>query len=308
MKCSGKRLLITGAGGHVGSNMASYFASRGFDVYGMGLKESPSKKYFMANIEIEQEVFSVLKRVEPFIIIHAASLSSLGECEKNPKKAYDTNVKGTENLAVAVSKLFPDSKLVFMSSDYVFDGLHGNYNEKDTSSPATVYGKTKLEGENIIKSNLNNYIICRSANIYGRGGNFFRFLTSNLGEEREIEIFSDTYYTPTYIDYFMDSLHILLEDGFNGTLHITGTERVTRYEFALEVADAMGKSRSLINPMTKPVSELIAKDSSLDSSMSRKILMNYCPTIKNALEHHFSGKKYPFRFLEQNHYGVDDSR
>ncbi len=240
------------------------------------------------------ELSQVIEEIKPDIIIHAAGFSNLRLSEQSPDTAYKINAIGTKNIVDAITS---KTKLIYLSSDYVFDGAKGNYRETDYPYPKTVYGKTKLEAETYIKAHLDNYIIIRTANVYGRGGNFFNFLLSELDQNKPIEAFSDTYYTPTYIDYLIDCIKKLLEKDYKGTIHIVGKEAVSRYEFALKMARVLNKDTELIRSVSQPKDGFIATNSSLNSDLSDKILGNYCPTIEKSLQYNFGNLVYPYSYF-----------
>ena len=115
-----------------------------------------------------------IPKSRPDVIIHCAANSNLDECEKAPDKAEAINVKSTEYLITAANEL--GSRLIFVSSDMVFNGERGNYRETDPVSPISVYGRSKVQSEEILVSLCNNYVIARAALIYGRpvtGGSSF---------------------------------------------------------------------------------------------------------------------------------------
>lgn len=295
-----KKILITGANGYVGSNLRKYLQDRGYNIYGLTSKEVQEEKLYRVDITDSQGIFNIINDIKPDITIHCAALSSLNECEKNPKLAMKINVGTTRNIIDAICSINPRIKLVFMSSDYVFDGEKGNYKEDDEVNPKTFYGKTKVLSENHIKNNLENYIICRSANIYGRGGNFFNFVLDALEQNKTIEVFDDAFYTPTYIDYLVDSLGELIEKDYKGVIHIAGSERISRYDFALKMAETLGKDKTLIKPIKQIEGGLIAKDSSLNCEYSRKILKNFCPSIEKSLHYCFGYLISPyFYFIDE---------
>jgi dTDP-4-dehydrorhamnose reductase len=276
------KILITGSEGYVGSSLKTFLRSIGYDVYGIDLKTVSDEKIYHLDMTDAQRVLSVFNSIKPDIVVHAAALSSLNECEKNPDLAKKVNVETTGNLIDAIGKINKDVKLVFLSSDYVFDGKRGNYREEDEVNPQTVYGKTKALSEVNIRAHLENYVICRTANVYGRGGNFFNFLFGMLVQNKPVEVFGDVFYTPTYIDYLLDSLKGLIDLDFKGIIHIVGPERLSRYDFALKMAETLGKEESLIQPV-KAFDKLIAKDSSLNCEYSRKVLRNYSPSVEESL-------------------------
>jgi dTDP-4-dehydrorhamnose reductase len=295
------KVLITGAEGYVGSNLKAYLRSAGYKVYGVDVRKVSAESTCQLDLADRQGVFRVFKSVNPDVVIHTAALSSLTQCEKNPQLATKINVETTKNICDAMQATNPDAKMVFFSSDYVFDGARGNYTEDDVPNPATVYGKTKVQAENVIKETLKHYIILRTANVYGRGGNFFSFVLQALEQNKPVEAFEDVFYTPTYIDYLLGSLKLLLENEFNGIIHIAGPERLSRCDFVLKMVRALGKPETLIKPV-KVIDKLIAKDSSLNCENSRTLLKNCWPTAEEALNYLF-GNMVPPHFCHVDQRG-----
>ena len=141
-----KKIIITGANGYIGSNLKKFFEDKGFEVFSFALESPKNKKFFQVDLADEKKVLGLVRKISPEIIIHTAGISSLTACEKNK----ELNVKMTSNLIGAIKKTDPEIKLIFLSSDYVFDGEKGNYKEKDKRSPKTCYGKNKHDCENEI--------------------------------------------------------------------------------------------------------------------------------------------------------------
>jgi dTDP-4-dehydrorhamnose reductase len=287
------KVLITGASGYIGGNLRNYLKTKGYCVYGVTSKEVPEEGIYRVDITDSQALFNILDEVKPDAVIHTAALNSLSACEKNPKLAMKLNVETTGNICDAMCKINPSAKLVFTSSDYVFDGERGNYREADAVDPKTVYGRTKVLAENVIKENLENYIICRTSNVYGKGGNFFSFVSEALEQNRTVDVFDAVFFTPTYIDYLLGSLVELVELDFRGVVHVAGRERVSRYDFALKVAEVLGKEKTLVKPV-KQVEGLIARDSSLNCEFSRKLLRNYWPSVEESLRFCFGDLVSPY--------------
>ena len=153
------------------------------------------------------------------------------------------NVETTRNLIDAILKIDQNVKFVFLSSDYVFDGQRGNYREEDDINPQTVYGKTKALSETDIKERLENFVICRTANVYGRGGNFFNFVLGALEQNRSVDVFDDAFFTPTYIDYLLDSLKALIEMDFKGIIHVGWASTFVSLRFRLKNGGNFGQGK-----------------------------------------------------------------
>lgn len=290
-----KKILITGAEGYVGSNLKKYF-SKDYSIFSLSHKigKNQKKNVFEADITDLKAVEKVIKKVTPDVLIHTAAVSNLSECEKNNDLAFAVNFSGTKNIVDTINKFNLKTKLIFFSSDYVFDGEKGNYKEEDIPNPKTVYGKSKLQAEEYIKNQLEDYIICRTANIYGRGGNFFNFIVDSLNKNKKIELFNEVFYTPTYIDYLLDCLKLLIEKDFKGLIHIAGPERVSRFEFAKELMTIFNQRQDLISPTKQPQGGLVAKDSSLNSELVKCLLNNYCPSIEKSLHFCFGNLISPY--------------
>lgn len=296
---SKSKILIIGVGGYIGSALYNYLINKGYEVYGSVNKtpHSPNDEYhniFPLNILNYESVEELIKKVSPGIIIHTAGLNSLVECEKNTDLAQKINVEGTRNIINSIKIVNLNIKLVFISSDYVFDGITGDYKENDNVNPQTYYGKTKAAAEKEIINNLNNFIICRTANVYGHGGNFFRFVYDSLVKSNPIEVYNDTIYSPTYIYFLLDSLVRLFQQNFNGIIHITGKEKTTRYKFALSMAKLLNVNPSIIKPVSQPREGNIAKNSSLNSDFSQSLLKNYNPSIEKSLMYCLNYLTYPY--------------
>lgn len=291
-------IVITGGDGYIGSNLNQYFSSQNKSVHLTTIIGESSSNQTKLDLTDREKTINFFNDFDGDIIFHTAGLSSLAECEKNPPLAHKINFEATKNIVDAVKD--KKTKLIFFSSEYVFDGERGNYRENSPTYPKTIYGKTKAEAENYIKSNLNNFIIIRTANVFGRGGNFYNFIYNSLLENKPVEVFHNVLYTPTYIDFLLNSLDKLIEIDFRGLIHLTGKETTSRYEFARKMAELMGKNQRLIKKTTLPVDGLIAKNSSLNTNLLKKTINNYNPDLKNALKHALGHTYWPHFYHHDN--------
>jgi dTDP-4-dehydrorhamnose reductase len=292
------KILITGANGYIGSNLRIFLKRSKYDVYGFTSKGVPGEKIYHLDMTDRQKIFDALNFVNPDVIVHTAALSSLNECERNPELARKINVETTRNLISSIRESGTNVKFVFLSSDYVFDGQCGNYKEEDDVNPQTVYGKTKAQSEVDIKERLENFVICRTANVFCRGGNFFSFVLDALEKNNSVEVFDDAFFTPTYIDYLLDSLRSFIELDFKGVIHVAGRERLSRYDFALKMAETLCKDASLVKRIKK--GQLVAKDSSLNCEYSRKVLQNLWPSLDESLHYCFGNLVPPYFYHIDN--------
>ena len=288
------KILITGGNGYIASQLVIDFTKNGFDVVcsSRSNRETNSDYYFD---ERENNAYiSIIDSAQPDIVIHTAWINSIDICENDKNLADTVNVFWSKYLLEAIRIVNPDIKLVFFSSDYVFQGNKGGYTERDECNPATYYGKNKVFVEDLIHSSGLKYLIIRTANVYDHGGKFFNFLFSNLSRNQSVDVFYDTFFSPTYMRYFTDSVIQLLSKNIEGVVHLAGKERISRYNFAFQLASVMAIDERKVVPVAVPDQMLISHDVSLDSSFSRKLLSNYCPSVEKSFQFLLGRIIYPY--------------
>jgi len=163
-ECKMERLLLTGASGLLGSKIVE-LAREDYESIPLHNTKPLHPNSLKLDITDQNQVFSLFSKLEPDIVIHTASETNVDKCEAQREQAWRINVEGTHNIAFACSKV--GAKLVYISTDYVFDGEKGNYEEEDEPNPMDYYGVTKLEGENQVISHCKNYAILRTSVLYG---------------------------------------------------------------------------------------------------------------------------------------------
>lgn len=297
------RILITGAAGYIGNNLFK-FLERSHDVFGFGLDTykifSHSKRFFIGDITNNDLVLSVISKIKPDIIIHAVAIKYLKTSDEDYDNYYNVNVNGVKNIVKAIkevrSEYHKDIKLMFLSTDYVFDGNKGDYKETDIPSPSTIYGITKLKGEMIIQKDLTNFIIIRLSNVYLDGGNFYEYIKKNLENTISAEYYKDTIYSPIDIGSLKQIINFLLTSDLTGVLHVGGIDYLSRYDFAITFAKILEKDKNkLVLSAVRPDNVLIGKNQSLNTSKLKKLIPNIViPTVEEALyvEHGLFVKPY----------------
>ena len=176
---------------------------------------------------------NLIKSINPDIIIHPAGITNVDKCELNKPLAKKTNIKATKNLTDLCKKL--NIKLIYFSTDFIFNGKKGDYKETDKPDPINYYGYTKLKAENIVKT-LKNHLILRVAILYGHNGNnsersFTNWLYNQLKKDKKIKIVDDQIGTPTLIDDIAKAIPKLINK--TGTYHLAGSQKLSRYERSL---------------------------------------------------------------------------
>lgn len=180
----------------------------------------------------------------PDIIINCSGMTDMEECEQNPSQAFKVNALGARNLAIVAKKL--EAKMVQVSTDDVFDGKKAKpYTEFDETNPLTVYGKSKLAGENYVKEFNYKHFIVRSTWVYGKGSNFIRNFLKKVQTGEKLSIASDQFGSPTSANELARFLLHLVHTSEYGTYHATNKGVCSRYAFAQEILKLTGKEADM---------------------------------------------------------------
>ncbi len=284
------KLLITGAIGLYGSKLAKMAEERNIEVYSSDVQEMPVYGTFVkldvSNRELVDEAF---RRIKPDVVVHAATLTDVDKCELNKELAWKINVEGTRNIVEAAKTT--GAFLVYISTDYVFNGEKGNYAESDKLDPINHYGVTKLKAEELAKT-MDEYLIGRPSVIYGSTPaagkvNFALWLIETLSKGEHVRIVTDQWNTPTLNTNLAEMTLEAAERRLTGTFHLCGATRISRFQFAQLIAETFDLDKTLIDPVQSSQFKWPAKrpmDSSLDTSKARQMLKNKPLEIHEALK------------------------
>ena len=239
------QILITGCTGYVGGILSRYF-EREHEVLGVSDNCIPDDTHFLCDLRQIESVSALAENIRPNVILHAAGVKDITFCENNHESAMAINCQTTENLARVFGNY---CRVVYISTDYVFDGHRGNYSEQDLPMPSTYYGQSKLAGEHKgILVAPDAFTIVRTAALYDLQATFLKFLFNTLSKGEIIKCFSDTVYSPTYYADFLAIVEkILLGSDTQKIYHACG-QSTTRYLFAQCFAEAFGFRTCLIEP------------------------------------------------------------
>lgn len=247
------RIIFTGITGLLGR----YFLKNqelGYEIIGVSSKDF--------DIADKKQVSDFIKKVNSKVIVHAASLGNVDYCEKNPEEAYKVNVNGTQNIVDAAKKV--NAKIIFLSSNAVYDGEHPPYDENKSPNPLDIYGRTKVESESaVLKSNL-HYCILRLITMYGwpqPGGraNPVTWVIDSLKKGQKINVVGDIYNNHLWAGQAADVIWKIIKENISGIYNIAGADCISRYDLALKVAKVFGLDKSLINPVSSDFFKDIAK-------------------------------------------------
>lgn len=255
-----KKVLVIGASGFIGRKIFEKFS--GFKNYlTSGTYHSrASNDLFSLDITNKVNVEKFIINFHPNIIFLPSALPNVDFCEDNKETAWKINVEGTRYVAKSAQKI--NAKLIFFSSDYVFDGKGGPYSEKDTPAPINFYGLTKTVGEGIV-STIDDYLILRMTVVYGwdiGSKNFIMQLINAFKNCMALRVPIDQYGTPILVDNLVDVLVELIERDKRGIYNLAEPDYVSRYEFAVRAAEILNLNKSLIVPTdTKTLDQRAAR-------------------------------------------------
>ena len=257
------KFFVTGVGGQLGHDVMNEIASRGFE--GVGSDIAPvysgvadgtavtSMSYVQMDITDADAVASVLSEVKPDVVIHCAAWTAVdaAEDEENKEKVFAINAKGTENIAKVCKEL--DCKMIYISTDYVFDGQGERPWEPDDKNyaPLNVYGESKLQGEQAVSSLLEKYFIVRIAWVFGLNGKNFIKTMINVGKTHdEVRVVNDQIGTPTYTYDLSRLLVDMAETDKYGYYHATNEGGyISWYDFCVEFYKQYGLETK-VTPVT----------------------------------------------------------
>jgi dTDP-4-dehydrorhamnose reductase len=267
------RIFITGGGGLLGSKLAEIAEEEGHKVFSGYNRNHPDKgEPVKFDLTMGNSIDRAIDLTRPEVVFHTAALTDVDKCETERDLACRINVRGTKLLAEATKKA--GAFLVYISTDYVFDGSRGMYREEDATNPISHYGYTKLMGEKYADCVARTCVIYGSRPASGKI-NFALWIIDNLQRGEVIRIVTDQYISPTLSTNLAKMLLEAGEKWRMGTYHLAGAERISRYDYACRLADAFGLDKSLIFPSKMADIGWKAKrpmDSSMDVSKAAQML------------------------------------
>ncbi|MGL5695176.1 MAG: dTDP-4-dehydrorhamnose reductase [Peptostreptococcaceae bacterium] len=221
------------------------------------------------------EIDNYIVQKKPDVIINCAAYTKVDLCEEQIQLAYKVNSIGARNIAICAQKI--NAKNVYVSTDYVFDGNSSNaYKEDDKVGPTSIYGKSKLLGEEFTKSMSSKYFIIRTAWLYGDGHNFVKTMINLSKSHKEINVVNDQYGSPTYTKDLAKVILNLIDTEYYGIYHGTNNGTCTWYEFAKKIFEIENIDIK-VNPITSDEFKSAAKRptfSVLDNFMLNLINMD----------------------------------
>lgn len=256
-----KKILVIGSSGLLGSRIIEV-GRDSYEMFGTYSKHKTDAEsdYHLDSLNRKQ-TFAVMKEVNPDFVIDTHAITNLDYCEANPEEAWNVNVEGAKNIAEASENA--GAKYVFLSTDNVFDGRKETYLETDKAHPLNQYGKTKVAAEEMLEASSIDFLVIRTAVLYGIGGigkpSFATWLISKLENGEKVKAVTDQKNNPTFVDSLAASILKLCEKNERGIFHVSGKDCISRYEFSLQIAEAFGFGKEMVIPVSSSELGQIAK-------------------------------------------------
>ena len=247
-----KRLLITGVSGLLGNNLARYFKDKHeilglYNFHPVVIRGITSEKCSILGLD---SLKKIIHEFEPSIIIHCASLANVDECELNKDLTKKVNVLATKNLVNSI--VDRDIKLIYISTDSVYDGIKGAFSENDNINPLNYYGLSKYEGELEVAKKENSLVF--RTNIFGWNiqdkRSIGEWILGELGAGRRINCFRDAYFSSIYTFEFARVIDIAIQRDLSGVYNCGASDSCSKYEFAHKIADYFGLDKASIKPIS----------------------------------------------------------
>lgn len=275
------RIVVTGVTGQLGYEVVNDLNKRGHIALGIPIEE--------LDITDAEKTKEMIVGLHPDAVIHCAAYTNVDGSEEHEAIATSVNVEGTKNVIAACREL--DCKVVYISTDYVFDGS-GNkqWQVDDTPNPLSVYGRTKLAGEECVRRGTDKYFIVRTSWVFGNGNNFIKTMLRLADTHKEITVVNDQIGSPTYAHDLARLLVDMVETEKYGTYHATNENFCSWYEFAGEIFKMAGKDVKLIPvssveykaKATRPLNSRLSKEKLDENGFTR--LPSWQDALKRYLE------------------------
>jgi dTDP-4-dehydrorhamnose reductase len=250
-------VLVTGANGLLGQTIISQILQKSYKVIatGKGADRSGvanSSKYEYHDVDITDgpAIENLILQSAPNIIVHAAAMTQVDQCELHKQDCYNINVTATRFIIDAAKAV--GSRFIFVSTDFIFDGISGPYDENAEPSPVNYYGSTKEVAEKAVMESGLDWAIARTILVYGSvpstgRTNILGFVRQSLENDKPIKMVTDQVRTPTFVDDLAAGIILIIEKNGRGIYHLSGEEQMTPYDIAVKTAKFLGLNESLIS-------------------------------------------------------------
>lgn len=224
------RVLITGSSGQLGKAVVELFFKNGIDVYPI--------PHSRLDITDRKAVDEIIRSYLPDVVINCSAITDVDLCEREIDRAFKVNAIGAKNLALVTQRY--NTHLIHISTDYVFDGKKDSpYIEFDKPNPINNYGKSKLEGENFVRTFSQRFTIVRTSWLYGDGNNFVKKILERVKQEKLLKVVDDQFGSPTYTYDLAKALMTITKEQAHGLYHFANVGIVSRFQEARFIVEKL---------------------------------------------------------------------
>ncbi len=232
------KVFISGASGLVGGNCLKHFKEQGWETVGSYFSFETDDTVFYDTLNQDHPYNFNVAEFKPDVIVHCGALTHVDYCEDHVQESYEKTVQSTINLIKLANEC--KARMVYISTDYVYDGVNGPYREDAPFNPLSVYARHKLEAEQLVMRDIANPLVMRVTNVYGnelRGKNFVARIIDQCRNNQKLtlKLPYDQYASPVNAWDIARAMYLLLRDGKSGIYNMGGTDYVNRVELALRV-------------------------------------------------------------------------
>ena len=291
-----KKVVITGSNGLLGQSLLNLLLQEKekYEVFGFSRGENRSGRedfsYISIDITDKNNLKETTLKINPDFIINTAAMTQVDDCENNKEACDLLNVTVVKWLTEVSKEI--NAHLIHISTDFIFDGIKGNYKETDEPNPLSYYGLSKLKSEAILTNSNINYTILRTILVFGKvydmsRSNIVLWVKSMLEKGKEITIVDDQYRTPTYAGDLALACKISIDKKASGVFNISSSQLLSVFEIAQQIADTFQLDKSLIKPISTSTLNQTAPrpaKTGFDLSKTNKILEFYPKSFKEDLQ------------------------
>ena len=291
-----KKVVITGSNGLLGQSLLNLLLQEKemYQVFGFSRGENRSGRndftYVSIDITEEASLKEVLVEIQPNFIINTAAMTQVDDCEGDKEGCDLLNITVVKWLSEVSSTI--NAHLIHLSTDFIFDGIKGNYKETDIANPLSYYGHSKLKSEEILSNSTIDYTILRTILVYGKvydmsRNNIVLWVKSMLEKGKEITIVDDQYRMPTYVEDLALACKISMDKKAVGVFNISSNELLSVYEIAEQIAEAFNLDKKLIKPIsTSTLNQTAPRPAKTGFNLSKtnKVLEFYPKSFKEDLQ------------------------
>src|SRR5688572_6664595 len=250
------KILITGANGLLGQHLVKHLLDKNYTVIATGI--GPSRLPFKASEQFTYSELDIIDgpvvnktilKLHPDVIIHAAAMTQVDQCEEQKVACWNVNVTATRFLVDAAKEI--SARFILLSTDFVFDGLHGPYAESSEPNPVNYYGSSKWGAETAVEESGLDWVIVRTVLVTGNPlsgtrQNIITWVKDKLQKGEKIKVVDDQYRTPTFVEDLAAGIALVLDKKAHGIYHISGRDALTPYAIAVETARLLKLDERLI--------------------------------------------------------------